>query len=66
MAKNTATTTHTKTGTFKKIGGSGRSEKSVKSAAGSVLSQQPVTKRAHITQADADRAVGAYLSRTKK
>lgn len=67
MAKNTATTKHAKTGSFKKISGSsGRSEKSGKSLAASVLSQQPATKRAHISQADADRAVGAYLSRTKK
>ncbi|MFC0808998.1 hypothetical protein ACFHWW_26755 [Ensifer sp. P24N7] len=45
---------------------SGRSGKSAKALAASVLSQQPATKRAHISQADADRAVGAYLSRTKK
>lgn len=44
----------------------GRPLKSSKTAAGSALSQRPVTKRASITEAQAAKAVRSYLSERKK
>lgn len=44
----------------------GRPTKSGKTAAGSALSQRPVTKRASITEAQAAKAVRSYLSERKK
>lgn len=44
----------------------GRSGKDTKTAAGSALSQRPVTKRASITEAQAAKAVRSYLSERKK
>lgn len=44
----------------------GRSGKSSKTAAGSALSQRPVTKRASITEAQASKAVRSYLSEKRK
>jgi hypothetical protein len=44
----------------------GRPAKSGKTVAGSALSQRPVTKRASITEAQAAKAVGSYLSERKK
>lgn len=44
----------------------GRSSKSSKTAAGSALTQRPMTKRASISEAQAAKAVKAYLSERKK
>ena len=41
----------------------GRTSKDSKSAAGSALSQRPMSKRANLTSSQADRAVGRYLSK---
>jgi hypothetical protein len=41
----------------------GRSSKSSKSAAGSALTQKPMSKRANLTLSQAERAVGRYLSK---
>ena len=38
------------------------SSKSVKTAAGSALSQRPMSKKAHLSSRDTDRAVKNYLS----
>jgi hypothetical protein len=43
-----------------------RSGKHAKTAAGSALSQRPVTKRASITEAQASKAVRTYLSDRNK
>ena len=44
----------------------GRNGKGFKTVAGSALSQLPATKAAHLTNAEADRAVRTYKSNSKK
>lgn len=41
----------------------GRTSKDSKSAAGSALTQRPMSKRANLSNSQADRAVKRYLSR---
>jgi hypothetical protein len=54
-----------KTGSARTLSGSGRTggaAKAAKSAAASVLTQRPVTKRANVSSAQAQSAVRSYLS----
>ncbi|PIO42321.1 hypothetical protein [Phyllobacterium zundukense] len=65
MAANEKTGTKAGNLASKVLRTSGTSSKAAKTLAASALSQKPVTKKASISERDADRAVRSYLSHKK-